>query len=190
MGSRRALSHPCRSGLRPTLIATLVGGPIGAFLLLRTPSGVFDRVLPWLLLLATVAIVADPRLGPILRARLRVGPPAVLVIQVLLGIYGGYFGGAVGLMMMAAWSLLEGTDLKALNPPRTLFVAAAKTIAVLCFALASAVRWPDALLLSVGAILGGYCGAHLERRLPPLVRAGTIALAVGMTARFCSCALG
>ena len=182
---RHGIGRVCGVPLQPTLIATLVGGLIGAILLLRTPSGVFDHVLPWLLLLATVAIAAGPRLGPILRARLRVGLPAVLGIQVLLGIYGGYFGGAVGLMMMAAWGLLEGTDVKALNPPRTLFVTAANTIAVLCFTLAGAVRWPEALLVGVGAIFGGYGGAHLGRRLPPpLVRAGTIALAVGMTATF------
>ncbi len=182
---RHGIGRVCGVPLRPTLIATLVGGFIGAILLLRTPSGVFDRVLPWLLLLATVAIATGPRLGSVLRARLQVGLLTILVIQVLLGIYGGYFGGAVGLMMMAAWGLLEGTDIKALNPPRTLFVTAANTIAVLCFAFAGAVRWPEALLVSAGAICGGYGGAHLGRLLPPqLVRATTIALAVGMTATF------
>lgn len=182
---RDGIGRVCGVPLRPTLIATLLGGLIGAVLLLRTPSSVFDRVLPWLLLLATLAIAAGPRLGPVLRARLRVGLPTILVIQVLLGVYGGYFGGAVGLMMMATWALLDGTDVKALNAPRTLFVTAANTIAVLCFALAGAVWWPETALVGVGAIVGGYGGAHLGRRLPPpLVRAGTMALAVGMTATF------
>ena len=182
---RHGIGRVCGVPLRPTLIATLAGGLIGAILLLRTPSGVFDRVLPWLLLLATVAIAAGPRLGPILRARLRIGLSGVLVIQVLLGIYGGYFGGAVGLMMMAVWGLLEATDVKALNPPRTLFVTAANTIAVLCFALAGAVRWREALLIGLGAVLGGYGGAQLGRRLPPpLVRAGTIAFTAGTTVTF------
>ena len=67
--------------MRPTLIVTLVGGLIGAILLLHTPGGVFDRVLSWLLLLATIAIAAGPRLDPVLRARFQVDLPAVIVIQ-------------------------------------------------------------------------------------------------------------
>ena len=81
--------------------------------------------------------------------------------------------------------LLEAADVKALNPPRTLFVTAANTVAVMCFALAGAVRWPEAILVGTGAVCGGYGGAHLGKRLPPkLVRAATVALAIGMTLAF------
>jgi uncharacterized membrane protein YfcA len=109
----------------------------------------------------------------------------VVAIQFLLGIYGGYFGGAVGLMMMAVWSLLAQADIKSLNPPRTLMVTAANSIALLCFVLAGAVQWPETLALGVGALLGSYGGALLGKRLPaPTVRITTLVLAAVITAVF------
>lgn len=182
---RGGLGRVCGVPLGPTLAATLLGGCAGALLLLATPDRAFDRLLPWLLLAATAALLAGPRLGAALRARFRAGVGTVLAVQLLLGVYGGYFGGAVGLMMMAAWSLVEGADVKALNPPRTLMVTAANTVAVLCFALAGAVRWHEAALVGVGALGGGYGGAHLGRRAPArVVRIGTVALACVLTAVF------
>jgi len=171
--------------LGPTAAVTLLGGLIGSLLLLWTPTTLFDRVLPWLLLTATLMLVFGRRLGPALRARLRVGLPGVLAVQLLLGIYGGYFGGAVGLMMTAAWCILDNADVKALNAPRTLMVSAANAIAVLIFMLFGAVYWKAALLLGAGALLGGWAGAQLGRRLSAtIVRGGTIALAASITAAF------
>lgn len=182
---RGGLAAVCGVPLQPTLLATLAGGFLGAVLLLLTPNAAFDRLLPWLLLVATLALVFGRRLGPALRARTRAGLPAVLAIQFVLGVYGGYFGGAVGLMMMAAWSLLDAADLKALNPPRTLLVTAANTVAVLCFVLAGLVQWRSAVWVGLGAVCGGYGGAHAGRRLPSaLVRSVTIAVAVLMTMLF------
>ncbi|MET0987229.1 MAG: sulfite exporter TauE/SafE family protein [Steroidobacteraceae bacterium] len=182
---RGGLSQVCGVPLRPTLIATLVGGFIGAVLLLVTPTSMFDRVLPWLLFVATLALAFGPRLGPAIRERFRAGIGTVLLIQFLLGMYGGYFGGAVGLMMVAAWSLLEEANLKALSAPRTLLVSAANTVAVLCFVIAGAVRWPETLLLGAGAMVGGYGGAAVGKKLPPdLVRSATVLLAAAMTLRF------
>ncbi len=188
-----ASAYVYRSGFGPIcgapagsmLAVTLVGGLAGALLLLWTPTSMFDRLLPWLLLAATLMLAFGPRLGVALRARLTAGPGAVLAIQMLLGLYGGYFGGAVGLMMIAAWSLLQGADLKALNPARTLMVTAANTAAVLCFALAGAVEWLQTLMVGAGALAGGYLGAQAGRRLPaPAVRLATLAIAMGMTAAF------
>ena len=177
--------------LRPTLVATLLGGFAGALLLLATPASAFDRVVPWLLLVATSTLAAGPRLGVRLRARGRVGPGALLTVQVLLGVYGGYFGGAVGLMMMAAWSMIDGADVKALNPSRTVMVTAANSVAALCFAAAGAVDWGATLLVGVGAFAGGYGGAHLGRRLPAtVVRAATVVLATLLTAMFFGRAYG
>lgn len=182
---RGGLGGVCGVPLRPTLIATLVGGLAGALLLLWTPSHAFDQVVPWLLLIATLALGIGRRLGPWLRARLRASLPVIVAIQLLLGVYGGYFGGAVGLMMMAAWNLLDEADLKALNAPRTLLVSAANTVAVLCFALAGAVDWRAALIVGTGAVCGSYGGAHLGRRTSPtVIRAITLVIAVTMTALF------
>jgi uncharacterized membrane protein YfcA len=171
--------------LLPSLVATLIGGLNGALLLIWTPSAVFDRVLPWLLLAATVTLTLGPRLGAALRARFVAGPAVVLAIQLLLGIYGGYFGGAVGLMMLAAWSLITTAEIKSLNPSRMLMVTTANTTAVLCFVMLGVVWWPQTIALGLGAIFGGYGGALIGKRLPaPVVRTATIAVAVAITAVF------
>ena len=182
---RDGLGRVCGIPLLPTAIATLLGGLLGSLLLLWTPSTLFDRVLPWLLLIATLMLAFGQRIGPWLRARITLGLPAVLAVQFSLGIYGGYFGGAVGLMMMAAWSILDGADVKALNAPRTLMVSAANGVAILVFAILGAVRWQATLLVGLGAVFGGWGGAQLGRGLSPaIVRAATLALAGGTTIAF------
>ena len=170
----------------PLLLATSVaGGLLGAILLLVTPVSTFDSVIPWLLLLATLAFAFGRQAGAWLRARLRLGPATLLPVQFLLGIYGGYFGGAVGIMMLAAWSLLDGAELKALNPTRTLVVAATNAIAVVCFVVANQVWWPQTLALLAGGLLGGYAGARLGQILPArTVRGVVIATTVAMTLIF------
>ena len=161
--------------LRALLAATLAGGLCGAVLLLQTSSAAFAVVLPWLLLLASLALAFGRRIGEALRARCRIHPRAVLAVQFALGVYGGYFGGAVGIMMIAAWGLLDRRDLKQLNAPRTLLVSAANTVAVLVFVVAGAVRWPETLAMLAGAVAGGYGGAQLGRRAAPgVVRAITL----------------
>lgn len=171
--------------LRPTLIATFIGGALGALLLLWTPVSAFDHVLPWLLLTATLMLAFGPRLGPALRKHYRAGPVLVIGMQFVLGVYGGYFGGAVGLMMLALWSLLDTADVSRLNAPRTLLVTVANAVAALCFILAGAIRWPEALVVGCGAFLGGYGGARLGAALPKgVVRGVTLAIAVTMTIGF------
>ena len=161
--------------LRALLAATLAGGLCGAVLLLQTSSAAFAVVLPWLLLLASLALAFGRRIGEALRARCRIHPRAVLAVQFALGVYGGYFGGAVGIMMIAAWGLLDRRDLKQLNAPRTLLVSAANTVAVLVFVVAGAVRWPETLAMLAGAVAGRYGGAQLGRRAAPgVVRAITL----------------
>jgi uncharacterized protein len=172
-----------RDGLRPVgavslralLATTLCGGLVGALLLLRTSSAAFTFVLPWLLLIASIALAFGRRIGEALRARWHIHAHAVLAVQFALGIYGGYFGGAVGIMMIAIWGLLDNNDLKHLNAPRTLLVSAANVVAVLAFIVADAVRWPETLIMLVGAIIGGYGGACIGRRAPPgIIRALTL----------------
>ncbi|MDT2020763.1 sulfite exporter TauE/SafE family protein [Methylocella sp. CPCC 101449] len=171
--------------LLPTWLATLIGGAIGALLLLWTPTSLFDHVLPWLLLVATLMLTFGPRLGPLLRRHFSAGIVTVLSIQLILGIYGGYFGGAVGLMMLAAWSLLDTADIKTLNPSRALMTTSANTIAMVIFAFSGIVYWPEMTAMAIGALAGGYGGAHLGRRLPPqIVRGGTILFACAVTAVF------
>lgn len=171
--------------LRTLLLATLCGGLLGALLLLHTPSAAFTFVLPWLLLFASLALAFGRRLGDALRARWRIHPHAVLALQFALGVYGGYFGGAVGIMMLAMWGLIDKRDLKQLNAPRTLMVSAANAVAVLAFVAAGAVRWPETLGMLAGAVAGGYAGAHVGRRTPPaLIRTVTLLATACITLAF------
>jgi uncharacterized membrane protein YfcA len=171
--------------LRSLVIVTFIGGSIGAVLLLLTPIRTFDLVLPWLMAVATVALIFGARLGELLRRRRHIGAPAVLIAQFGLGIYGGYFGGGVGIMMMAVWSLLTDRTLKSFNAPRTFLVCAANTVAVLIFSAAGSVRWRESLVLLVGAVIGGFCGANIGRRAPAnVIRIGTLLLSVCITLAF------
>jgi uncharacterized membrane protein YfcA len=172
-------------GLKVMLPISLAGGLVGAILLLETPNGVFDTVIPWLLLAATLTFAGGRNLGDWLRRYVRIGRSGFLVMQFIVSIYGGYFGGAVGLMMMAVWTLLDSAELKAMAGPRALLVTATNGSAVLCFAVAGAVRWPETLAMMVSAIAGGYYGARLARHLPPVVlRWFVVALSAGVTVAF------
>lgn len=164
---------------------SVVGGLVGGLLLLATPQALFLQALPWLLLAATLALAFGRRTISVFHGWNGAGRGPILSGQFILGVYGGYFGGAVGIMMMAFWSLATREDLKRLQGLRTILVTAANTSAVLLFAVTSAVGWREVLLLAPAAPIGGYLGALLGIRLPPaLVRAITLALASLVTAAF------
>ncbi len=149
------------------LAISLVGALGGAFLLLHTPQRAFDAVLPWLLLVGSLAFAFGRPWGRWLRARFAIGRGTVLAIQFVLGIYAGYFGGAVGIMMMAAWSLLGATDLPAINASRTLIVGSANVVAALVFIVGGLIWWPQTIVMLLAALVGGYGGAVVMRRLDP-----------------------
>ncbi|MFI5246705.1 MAG: sulfite exporter TauE/SafE family protein, partial [Gemmatimonadales bacterium] len=116
--------------MRVLFAVMLAGGFAGAMLLLHTPSRTFDRIIPWLLLFGSLVFTFGPRLNAWLRGLVHIGPRTMVVGQFFLGTYAGYFGGAVGIMMLAAWSLLGVTDIKAMNAARMGLVAAANSVAV------------------------------------------------------------
>jgi len=164
---RRELAGVAGIGPRLLLPISLTGGFLGAILLLITPGAAFDLVIPWLLLFATFIFAGGREIGLALSRRFRIGTAPLLCAQFLISLYGGYFGGAVGLLMLAVWSLLDTADLKSMAALRTLLVSAANGMAVLCFAFAGAVRWPEMLSMMVSAVVGGYVGARSARYLPP-----------------------
>jgi len=183
---RRELASVGEIRLRLMLPVTVLGGFCGAVLLLVTPAHLFDLVIPWLLLLATLTFAFGARVGTALRRVVRIGPATLMVVQFVISLYGGYFGGAVGLMMLAAWGLLTASvNVKAMGPARTLLVSAANGAAVLLFIASCVVRWPETLALLVGAVAGGYGGARVARRLPAvLVRAVVVLLTATITVMF------
>jgi hypothetical protein len=158
---RRNFQPILNVSMKVMFLATLGGGFGGAILLLLTPSSAFDKIIPWLLLLGSLAFAFGPWIGKWLHKFWRPSTAFLLVAQFLLGIYGGYFGGAVGIMMMAVWSLLGLEDVKAMNAVKVVLVAAANTIAVLCFAFAGSVAWRETLVMLMAAALGGYAGARI-----------------------------
>jgi len=171
--------------VKALLPVSLAGGLVGALLLLFTPVHTFDVVVPWLLLLGTLAFAFGRQAGDALRRVVQIGPAALRVAQFLLSIYGGYFGGAVGLMMMAVWSLFGVRDIHSMNAAKTLLVGATNTIAVVCFIIAGTVWWTPALVMLVGGVAGGYGGARLGRRLNPThIRIGITMVNTAMTVVF------
>jgi len=169
---------------------SLIGGICGAVLLLRTPAHTFLRILPWLMLVATTLFIFGPRLTRANEARVPQahgtgGIIAAAFFQLLVGIYGGYFGGGMGFVILAMLSAFGMADIHEMNALKIVLSSATNGIAVLIFILKHAVFWPQALVMICGAALGGYFGAHYSLRLPKLwVRRFVIAVGVGMTAYF------
>ena len=113
------------------------------------------------------------------------GTKTLIFFQFLAGIYGGYFGGAVGLMMLAVWTLFTRVELRSMTPLRVLMVVAANGVAVICFVFSGTIRWRETLVVMAGGIAGGYLGAHAGRRLPaPVLRVLILGITIATTAAF------
>ncbi|MFI5356912.1 MAG: sulfite exporter TauE/SafE family protein [Opitutales bacterium] len=178
--------------LLPGLLAvSIIGGLLGAFVLLRTPQPTFDRILPWLLLIATLIFAFGARLARRLGARpaadgspARIGPAGWL-LQLVIATYAGYFGGGAGLLMLAMLSLAGLTDIHAMNGIKTLLGSTANLLAIIAFIWAGKIFWPQALLMAVGSTAGGYAGARFARRVnPAVIRTLVIVVGAAMTAYF------
>jgi hypothetical protein len=164
---------------------TFVAGLAGSALLVATPSRVFDMVVPWLLLVAFLAIAFGTRGADWVARRVTIGRPTLLVAQAMLGTYGGYFGGGVGIMTTATYGLLAGESPREMFAPRTLMLAIANLAATLVFAVTGLVRWEAGLPMLTGGIVGGWLGAHLGKGLPAGgVRGWTLLVTGGTTAVF------
>jgi len=169
----------------PALAVSLAGGIAGALLLLLTPQKTFDSLIPWLLLAATLLFIFGPRVSIALRRIFHIGPVTVICVQFLIAIYGGYFGGAIGILMLAVWSAFGLTDIHVMNANKTLLGAAMNAVAAVLFVIAGKVWWPQTLAMLVAAVAGGYIGAHGARRVPPpYVRAFIILVSVSITIVF------
>ncbi|QCG96122.1 sulfite exporter TauE/SafE family protein [Azospirillum sp. TSA2s] len=164
---------------------SLVGGLVGAGLLLVTPDSVFRGIVPWLLLLATGLFAFGNMLAQRLRSLGLHGNGAMLGTLFAVSVYGGYFNGGLGILLLAQLSLFGMTDLNAMNGLKNLFSAVLTAIAVVAYAAGGAVEWPKALLMVVAAVAGGYVGARLGRKIPkPILRTGIIAVGLVMSAVF------
>lgn len=154
--------------LVPLVVVSAVGALVGALVLLLLDNDQFGALVPWLLVAATALFAGGPRLTRAMRARaIRVPRPVGLLVQFAVAIYGGFFGGGMGIMMLASLGLTEGTeDFHRLNAMKTLLsvVTAAVTLAV--FSGGGAVSWPQGATMLLAVAVGGWVGVAAARRLP------------------------
>jgi uncharacterized membrane protein YfcA len=171
--------------LRAALIVSVAGGVTGALMLLFTSQKTFDHIIPWLLLGATATFSLGPNVMKNLQRQDWIGTRTLIAFQYMVGIYGGYFGGAVGIIMLAVWTLAGMRDIHAMNGGRTLLGGVMNAAAVVCFIIAGKVWWLQTSMMLIAAVAGGYAGARLARRLNPvLVRSIVIAVSITVTAAF------
>src|SRR5262249_30286585 len=154
--------------LKPAVAVSIAGGIVGALLLLYTSQRTFDLIIPWMLLGATLVFALGQQLAKRLRVKVWMGSKTLIAFQFFVGIYGGYFGGAVGIIMLAIWSLAGLRDIHAMNGGRTLLGGLMNAAAVVCFVIAGKVWWLQAWMMLVAAVTGGYIGARFARRLSPV----------------------
>lgn len=176
----------------PLFIASLAGGLVGAGLLLHTPQRTFMRLVPFLFIAATLLFAFGPRFSRTSSApQQQSAQPTALAVggaaffQLLIGIYGGYFGGGMGILMLALLSLLPLGDIHAQNSLKALLAAGANGMAIVAFIAARIILWPQAAVMLAGAVLGGYSGAHYAQKLNPArVRAFVVAVGLVMSLYF------
>jgi uncharacterized membrane protein YfcA len=173
--------------LRAAGAVSLAGGVVGAVLLLHTPSVTFVKLLPWLMLVATLLFAFGKRLTAALRrseAHAGLGGP-FLVVQLAIAVYGGFYGGGMGMMMLAGLALAGLEDVHEMNALKNALSTLINGVAVATFAVAGVVSWPHAGIMAVGATLGGYVAARYSRRVDPRwVRAFVIASGAVLTVFF------
>ncbi len=148
-------------------MVSVIGGAIGAILLLYTSQSLFDKMFPFLLLFGVLVFAFGRKLGEELRKRMTVHPRALPVAQFVLGIYGGYFGGGVGVMMLAAWSVLTTASINTMQATRNLLNASMNATASLFFILGALIYWKQTAVLLIFSTIGGYLASFFGRRLNP-----------------------
>ena len=144
---------------------SVVGGALGGLLLLNTPSSIFSRLVPWLVLFATAMFAwGSFRRKPANLAAAQIGPVPTGIAQFFIAIYGGYFGGGIGFLMMAARSM-AGVTARHAAATKNVLASVMNAAAVALFVTSPLVHWPQAIALGAGAILGGLAGVWALRRV-------------------------
>ena len=180
MGRRLASGTESLSFIAPIVIS-LIGGVLGAVLLLLTPSGVFARMVPWLVLFATIAFGwgsfgRKPQAGG-----KELSPAAAGAIQFGIAIYGGYFGGGIGFLMMAALTM-AGLPTRNAGATKNVLAGVMNASAVVLFLTSPLLHWKEALVLGAGAIVGGLCGSWaLHRVNEKVLRIAIVCIGVALT---------
>jgi uncharacterized membrane protein YfcA len=215
---RKEIQQQDRRTILPLAISSIVGGIAGALLLLMTPQQTFMRLVPWLMLLATLLFVFGGKITEFIRSRTTLSSSpvqkpgetdlldgavdlqsalptsedrapttslAVVVIQLAVAVYIGYFGAGAGIVILALLAVMGMQNIHSMNGIKVLLASSANGVALITFIAAHTIYWPQALLMLFGAIIGGYGGAWYAQRLrPAVVRGFVIATGCVMTAYF------
>jgi uncharacterized membrane protein YfcA len=165
-------------------LASLLGGLVGAILLLVLPQSAFKAIVPALIVVALAMVVCQPWLARKVAARqrgrvsspdgqgepaseLQLGGPIVWVLVFLMGIYGGYFGAAQGILLLGLFGITFSDSLQRINAVKNVLACIVNGVAAVVFIAATHIDWTAAALIAAGSIIGGQIGARIGRRLPP-----------------------
>jgi len=176
--------------LVPLIVASLAGGLVGATILLHTPQETFLRLIPFLFLGATLLFAFGRSIvkGARTPEQEQIQPSwqavsVVMALQFVISIYAGFFGGGMGILMLALFTFLPLGDIHAMNSVKTLLAGVSNGVAIIAFIVAKIILWPQAILMLTGAILGGYGGAHFAQKMNPK-HVRTFVVAVGFAMSF------
>lgn len=189
-GAYRKRLNISRRVMVPLVVMSVIGGLAGAVLLIKTPAQTFLRVLPWLLLGATLLFAIGKHLTG--RISASVGHQAsnravggASLFELIVAVYGGYFGGGIGIMNLAMFAAMGMTDIHEMNALKVVLGAIINGVAAVTFVVTGAVAWPQAVVMTAGAMGGGYFSAHYSQRLPQTwVRRFVIFAGTAMTIYF------
>jgi len=174
----------------PLVITSVIGGLAGAFLLIKTPAQTFLHVLPWLLLGATLLFAFGKHLTGRISAGIshdasNASVTEASIFELLVAVYGGYFGGGIGIMNLAMLAALGMTDIHAMNKLKVILGGVINGVATVMFIAMRAIVWPQGIVMTAGAILGGVSTAHFAQKLPQSwVRGFVIVVGTAMTVYF------
>src|SRR3954470_21940414 len=171
---RRDILGITEFGLPAFIMLSLGGGLAGALLLLYTPNAVFSDLVPWLMLCATVVFAIGNFAPKGVAAKLRLSGPAVLIVQFIISIYGGYFGGGIGFLMLAALTLFGMRDIHAMNGLKIMLATLMNGAAVVAFVSAGAVHWEATLPMALASVAGGYIGVMGAKRINQKILKGVV----------------
>lgn len=191
-GYRKEL-HACRRWIVLLSIPSVLGGTLGALLITQLDPSIFKFVVPWLILLAALLFLFQPTISRLVRKETgKPKPPPslpmlslIVFFQLLVGIYGGYFGAGIGILMLSSLAFLDLADIHEMNALKSWLALCMNGVSAFLFILDGQVVWPYALAMAAAAIAGGYLGARVALKIRPIyVRWLVIAIAFALAGYF------
>jgi len=186
-GYRAELAR-CRKHLVRLLPPSFLGGIVGSLLVTRLPERVFAGAVPWLLIAASTLLLVQKPIARWAGAHPHDEPSprtlaAIVFFQFLVGVYGGYFGAGIGILMLSSLAFVGISDIHEMNAVKTVLAAAMNGVTICIFAFADAIVWKVAFVMAAAAIVGGYLGARVARKMPAaVVRVIVVIIGFGVAA--------